>query len=111
MNKCVFVSKIRLVEPETKSVICISIEFSHFPFFLQIETPLQQPKVSDITAQIALVLDITTVFIATSKAFKMVARQALMDVFCCLVLLIMETGERGKCDPEAGSFQAYHVIC
>ena len=22
----------------------------------------------------------------------------------------METGDRGKCDPETGCFQAYHVI-
>ena len=72
MTKCVFVSKIQLVEPvETKSVSQLNLAISYFS---QFKNPLEEPKVSDITAQIALVLDITTVFIATSKAFKMVAR-------------------------------------
>ena len=71
MTKCVFVSKIRLVEAvETKSISQLNLAIS---YLLQLKNPLEQPKVSDITAQIALVLDITTVFIATSKAFKMVA--------------------------------------
>ena len=72
MTKCVFVSKIRLVEPvEIKSISQLNLAISYFS---QLKNPLEQPKVSDITAQIELVLDITTVFIATSKAFKMVAR-------------------------------------
>ena len=97
LNVDLFLKYYYVVEAvETNSVSQLNLASSYFS---QFKNPLEEPKVSDITAQIALVLDITTVFIATIKVFKMVARQALMDVFCCLVLLIMETGERGKCDP------------
>ena len=56
MTKCVFVSKIRLVEAvETKSISQLNLAIS---YLLQLKNPLEQPKVSDITAQIALVLSL-----------------------------------------------------
>ena len=56
MTKCVFVSKIRLVEAvETKSISQLDLAIS---YLLQLKNPLEQPKVSDITAQIALVLSL-----------------------------------------------------
>ena len=33
------------------------------------------------------------------------------DIFLIVNGKSMETGDRGKLDPETGCFQAYHVIC